>query len=116
VRDSLFKKLEVFVPDASGTEWRLWCLLVAHVAMLGAALRVEVKTVFDDLLPRNHPYIQVHERIKQPRRLQPCQHHARVDRGDISAGCIGEDSEGYQDLQQVDVSISSKSFHSLQRS
>jgi len=32
----------------------------AHGRDAGRALRVEVKTVFDDLLPRNHPYIQVH--------------------------------------------------------
>lgn len=33
--------------------------------MLVAALRVEVRTVFEDLLPRSHPYIQVHEQYKQ---------------------------------------------------
>jgi len=29
------------------------------------AVRIEIKTVFDDLLPANHPYIQVHEQFKQ---------------------------------------------------
>ncbi|AQV98163.1 RND transporter [Cupriavidus necator] len=33
--------------------------------MLAAASRVEVRTVFEDLLPRSHPYIQVHEQYKQ---------------------------------------------------
>ncbi|CAM3170712.1 MMPL family transporter [Cupriavidus taiwanensis] len=39
--------------------------LLVTALMLVAALRVEVRTVFDDLLPRSHPYIQVHEQYKQ---------------------------------------------------
>lgn len=39
--------------------------LLVTAAMLVAALRVEVRTVFEDLLPRSHPYIQVHEQYKQ---------------------------------------------------
>lgn len=29
------------------------------------AVRIEIKTVFSDLLPKNHPYIKVHEEFKQ---------------------------------------------------
>lgn len=32
--------------------------------MLAFATRVEVRTIFEDLLPRSHPYIQVHEQYK----------------------------------------------------
>src|SRR5882762_2516569 len=79
-------------------------LLAAHVAMLGAALRVEVKTVFDDLLPRNHPYIQVHERIKQTfggSNLVSIM--LEVDRGDIFSRPVLEKIQKVtKDLQQVD--------------
>src|SRR6266446_3155408 len=66
VRDSLFKKLEAFVVGC--IRHRLAVVVVyalLTLAMLSAALRVEIKTVFEDLLPRNHPYIQVHEQLKQ---------------------------------------------------
>lgn len=47
---------------------RVW--VVAVIAMITAlmavlAVRIEIKTVFDDLLPANHPYIKVHEQFKQ---------------------------------------------------
>ncbi len=47
---------------------RVW--VVAAIAAVTAimaflAVRIEIKTVFDDLLPRNHPYIKVHEQFKQ---------------------------------------------------
>lgn len=38
-------------------------LITALMAVL--AVRIEIKTVFDDLLPANHPYIKVHEQFKQ---------------------------------------------------
>jgi predicted RND superfamily exporter protein len=45
-------------------------LVVAVIALITAlmavlAVRIEIKTVFDDLLPANHPYIKVHEQFKQ---------------------------------------------------
>ncbi|MFM0027295.1 efflux RND transporter permease subunit [Paraburkholderia madseniana] len=39
-------------------------LLLTLVMTLFAA-RVHVKTVFEDLLPRSHPYVQVHERFQE---------------------------------------------------
>lgn len=105
MRDSLFKKLEVFV---AGCIRHRVAVVVAYllltVAMLGAALRVEVKTVFDDLLPRNHPYIQVHERIKQTfggSNLVSIM--LEVDRGDIFSRPVLEKIQKVtKDLQQVD--------------
>lgn len=41
----------------------LYVLLTA--IMMFFALRVEIKTAFDDLLPSNHAYVQIHERFKQ---------------------------------------------------
>ncbi len=38
--------------------------VVITAAMLVTAFKVEVRTVFEDLLPRSHPYIQVHEQYK----------------------------------------------------
>ncbi|MCX7180479.1 MAG: MMPL family transporter [Proteobacteria bacterium] len=38
-------------------------ILTAFLATL--ALKVEVKTVFNDLLPTNHPYIKIHEQFKK---------------------------------------------------
>lgn len=40
-------------------------LLFVTLVMLFFALRVEVKTVFEDLLPTNHPYVQVNDKYKQ---------------------------------------------------
>lgn len=40
-------------------------LALLTALLLFAAVRIEVKTVFDDLLPYRHPYIEVHERFKQ---------------------------------------------------
>lgn len=47
---------------------RVWVVaVIAAVTVLMALLaaRIEIKTVFDDLLPGNHPYIKVHEKFKQ---------------------------------------------------
>ena len=40
-------------------------LIIVTVVMGVSAARVEVKTVFTDLLPQNHPYIAVNNRFKQ---------------------------------------------------
>ena len=64
--DSRPRRLEAFV-DACIRNRRLVIAIYAlsTLLMLCFALRVQVKTLFDDLLPRNHPYIQVHEQIKR---------------------------------------------------
>lgn len=46
---------------------RVWVLLgvVAVTVLMGSlASRIEVKTVFGDLLPKNHPYVEVNNRFK----------------------------------------------------
>nr|WP_316641578.1 MMPL family transporter [uncultured Roseateles sp.] len=42
-------------------------VLISLLTLMFAALavRIEIKTVFSDLLPENHPYIKVHEQFKQ---------------------------------------------------
>jgi predicted RND superfamily exporter protein len=38
---------------------------VLTVVFMGLAAQLPLKTIFDDLLPSNHPYIQVHQKYKQ---------------------------------------------------
>lgn len=45
--------------------WVASVIAVVTVFMAFLAVRIEIKTVFDDLLPSNHPYIKVHEQFKQ---------------------------------------------------
>jgi len=45
-------------------------LVIALISLLtlmfaSLAVRIEIKTVFSDLLPKNHPYIKIHEQFKQ---------------------------------------------------
>lgn len=41
------------------------CVIVALTGVMGyLAAQIEVKTVFADLLPRNHPFVQVNDRFK----------------------------------------------------
>src|SRR5690606_33450456 len=40
-------------------------LLIVTAVMAAFASRVEIKTVFGDLLPRNHPFVKVNEQFKQ---------------------------------------------------
>jgi uncharacterized protein len=47
---------------------RVWmaAIIAAVTAIMAiSAVRVEIKTVFDDLLPGGHPYVKVHEKFKQ---------------------------------------------------
>src|SRR5690242_18088013 len=46
---------------------RLVVALVAMLTMVMAYLAstIEIKTVFSDLLPKNHPYVEVNQRFKQ---------------------------------------------------
>jgi uncharacterized protein len=45
--------------------WVVGTVLAITLAMGYLAARIEVKTVFSDLLPRNHPYIKVNNQFKQ---------------------------------------------------
>src|SRR5690554_3898575 len=47
--------------------YRLYVVMLISVITLGlsySAFRIEVKTVFQDLLPTSHPYVEVHEEFK----------------------------------------------------
>lgn len=66
MKNSTFKALERFVERC--IRYRtlvvtIFALLTA--VMLSFALRVDIKTIFEDQLPKDHPYIKTHERIKQ---------------------------------------------------
>ncbi len=43
----------------------LSAILLATAALAFLAVKVEIRTVFSDLLPLNHPYIKVHEEFKK---------------------------------------------------
>jgi predicted RND superfamily exporter protein len=66
VNDTIFKRLERFVEACIRHRAAVaGGYAILTIILLATALRVEIKTVFEDLLPRNHPYVQVHEQIKQ---------------------------------------------------
>lgn len=45
--------------------WVASIIAIITLFMAVFAAQVQIKTVFDDLLPTNHPYIKVHEKFKQ---------------------------------------------------
>ena len=66
MKQTTFTKLQRFVEACI----RNRILIVAiytllTLVMAGFAMRVQIKTVFDDLLPRSHPYVKVHEKFKE---------------------------------------------------
>lgn len=46
-------------------EWALALIALITLVMLFFAVRVEVKTVFENLLPMNHSYVQVNDKFKR---------------------------------------------------
>ncbi|TPQ32889.1 efflux RND transporter permease subunit [Cupriavidus pinatubonensis] len=61
----LESRLERFVESCINRRaWVAGIFFLVTAAMLAIATKVEVRTVFEDLLPRSHPYIQVHEQYK----------------------------------------------------
>lgn len=126
MKDSIFKKLEGFV-DAC-IRHRLAVVIIYAIltaVMLATALRVEIKTVFEDLLPRNHPYIQVHEQLKQTfggSNLVSIM--LEVDHGDIfNQTVLRKVQKVTKDLQQVDganqfqiISLASKKLKEIRGS
>jgi len=66
VKDATFDILARFVERCIGHRVLVASLFTALTAlMLALALQIEIKTIFDDQLPKNHPYIQANERIKE---------------------------------------------------
>lgn len=65
-------KNKTFQKVGDSIEWlisrRVWVVAIVMaitVAMAYMAAHIQVKTVFNDLLPRNHPYIKVNNQFKQ---------------------------------------------------
>lgn len=66
MKDKIFYVLESFVEFC--IRRRIWvvaalCCVTAFMSIF--ALQVSMKTELDDLMPRTHPYISIHERFKQ---------------------------------------------------
>src|SRR5260370_36045225 len=66
MKNATFSKLERFVEFCIRNRVAVTLVyVVLTLVMAFFASRIEIKTVFDDLLPRSHPYVQVHERFKE---------------------------------------------------
>jgi predicted RND superfamily exporter protein len=66
VKDTIFSALEGFVEFCIRRRiWVVTALGCATALMSVLALQVSMKTDLEDLMPRTHPYIGVHERFKQ---------------------------------------------------
>ncbi|MFA7278686.1 MAG: MMPL family transporter [Sterolibacterium sp.] len=77
-------------------------ILTTFLATL--ALQVEIKTVFNDLLPTNHPYIKIHEQFKKTfGSSNLVSIMLEVKEGDIfTAKTLGKIQKVTKDLQMVD--------------
>ncbi|TCG02383.1 RND transporter [Paraburkholderia strydomiana] len=66
MKDEDFSKLERFVAFCLRRRVAVTVIYVVLTALMALfASRIEIKTVFDDLLPRTHEYVKVHERFKE---------------------------------------------------
>ncbi|MFY9327598.1 MAG: efflux RND transporter permease subunit [Georgfuchsia sp.] len=66
MKDVTFHRLESFVEACIRRRAAVAAVFTLLTVVMGFfAVRVEVKTVFDDLLPRTHAYVKVHERFRQ---------------------------------------------------
>ncbi|MFC6946455.1 RND family transporter [Paraburkholderia dipogonis] len=66
MKSATFSKLERFVEFCIRNRVAVTAIYVVLTAVMTFfASHIEIKTVFDDLLPRSHPYVQVHERFKE---------------------------------------------------
>ncbi|EON91764.1 transporter [Marinobacter lipolyticus SM19] len=105
MKDSNFLKLQHFVEAC--IRYRLFVVsayMVVTAIMLVAASRVEIMTVFEDLLPQDHPYVQVHQKIKNTfggSNLVSIM--LEVEQGDIfNRNFLSKLQKVTKDLQQVD--------------
>src|SRR5260370_29496520 len=66
MKNATFSKLERFVEFCIRNRVAVtFVYVMLTLVMAFFASRIEIKTVFDDLLPRSHPYVQVHERFRE---------------------------------------------------
>lgn len=105
MKDVIFKALERFVEFC--IRRRVWVVAIlgcATALMAVQALQVSIKTDLDDLMPRTHPYIKVHERFKQSfGGSNIVTIMLEVKQGDIFTGStLARIQKVTQDLQRVD--------------
>ena len=66
MKNAVFKGLERLVEAVLRQRVAVLLAVLAVTAVMGVlAARIEVKTVFSDLLPKNHPYVEINNRFKQ---------------------------------------------------
>lgn len=109
-------------------EQRVWVVVAvaALTAVMGAlAIRVPVKTVFEDLLPQNHPYIQVNKKFAPSfGGSNMVSIMLEVEKGDIfNLDVLGRVQQISQSLSKVDavdpyqiVSLASKKVKEIRAS
>ncbi|MGZ9710000.1 efflux RND transporter permease subunit [Glaciimonas sp. GNP009] len=66
MKDKVFSRLESFVDACIRRRVAVTVAFsIATLTMAFFAVQIKVKTVFDDLLPQNHPYVQVNKQFRQ---------------------------------------------------
>lgn len=66
MKDSVFIKLEHLIEACIRHRFIVTVVIGLITALMAvSALRVDVKTVFADLSPRNHPYVKIHEKYQK---------------------------------------------------
>ena len=66
MKNTVFKGLERLVEAVLRQRVAVLLAVLVVTAVMGVlAARIEVKTVFSDLLPKNHPYVEINNRFKQ---------------------------------------------------
>lgn len=106
MKDKTYKMLERFVELCIRRRVAVVAILVIlTVIMSYFALHVTIKTDLDDLMPRSHPYIAVHERFKQTfGGSNVVSIMVSVEKGDIfNKPVLGAIQKITRDLQQVDA-------------
>ncbi|MFM0133272.1 efflux RND transporter permease subunit [Paraburkholderia sediminicola] len=126
MKDVIFNVLESFVELC--IRRRIWvvAILGCSTALMSVfALQVSMKTELDDLIPRTHPYISVHERFKQSfGGSNIVSIMLEVKQGDIfNKTALGKIQKVTRDLQRVDgvnqfqiISLASKKIKDIRGS
>lgn len=126
MKNSTFNKLERFVEFCIRRRLAVSVIFfLLTVLMAISAFRVNVKTAFEDLLPTNHPYVQVHEKFQQGfGGSNVVSIMLSVDKGDIfTPEVLGEIKKVTTSLEQVEgvnpfqiISLASKKLREVKAS
>ncbi|MDO8177863.1 MAG: efflux RND transporter permease subunit [Undibacterium sp.] len=126
MKNSTFNKLERFVEFCIRRRLAVsGIFFLLTVLMAISAFRVNVKTAFEDLLPTNHPYVQVHEKFQQGfGGSNVVSIMLSVDKGDIfTPEVLGEIKKVTTSLEQVEgvnpfqiISLASKKLREVKAS